>query len=141
MRGVRGDRGEVDDPAGAARDHLLGHRADQLDRRFQVDAQDALALFLGVVVDGNRVLHAGVVDQDVDLAERIDQLRNAGEVGKVVLDLAFEVQAQDAESRFRQGVGGGAADAARGAGDQRGFHASPGMVKPAALSSLISSFS
>ena len=88
--------------------------ASRLTRRIRLAA-------LGVVVDGNRGLHAGVVDQDVNLAERLDQLGNAGEVGQVVLDFALQIQPKDPQSGFRQGLGDGAADAARRAGDQRGL--------------------
>src|SRR6185503_18503711 len=74
--------------------------------------------------------------------ETVDQLRDPGKVGEVIGELALQVEAQDLEAGLLQRVGGGAADAARGAGDQRCLQpARPGMVKPAAFRSLISSCS
>jgi len=53
---------------------------------------------LGEGVVGIAVQDAGVVDQDVDLAERSDELRDAGQVPQVEDDLArVLVEGQDAE--------------------------------------------
>jgi len=65
------------------------------------------------------VENAGVVDEDVDLAERGDELRDAGEVREVVDDLArLLVQRKDAEAALLEECGRRLADALRGAGDQ-----------------------
>jgi hypothetical protein len=116
---------------------LFRESLDQGDRRFQVHPQDARALRVGVLADGDGVLHAGVVDEDVDLAERVDQRRDAPQVGQVVGDLALQVQLQDAYAGLLQRGGARLADAARGAGDERGDHASPGMEKPLCFNSVI----
>jgi len=84
------------------------------------------------------VKNAGVVDQDVDLAQRGDQLRNSGEIGEVVDDFArLLVQREDAEAALLEERGCRLADALRGAGDEDGLQARPGIVKPLARSSLI----
>jgi len=111
------DRGEVDDAPLAPRDHLLRHRPDQLHRRLGVDAQDAAAHLLGVTLDRHRVLHASVVDQDVNLAERVDQLRDSRKVREVVGNFTLKIESQDTQAGLLQRLGGGEADAARGAGD------------------------
>src|SRR5882762_8049229 len=64
--GVRregGDRRHTDDAAALSPDHLLREGADQLHRRFEVDAQDTPARFVRIAVDRDRGLHAGVVDK------------------------------------------------------------------------------
>ena len=117
---VGGDGREVDDPAGLARDHLLRQRTNQLDRRFEIHGEDAPSRFLGVAVDGDRSLHAGVIDEDVDLAERLGHSWDAGDVGKVVDDIArLAIEADDVTVGLAQRLGSGAADAARRAGDER----------------------
>ena len=77
-----------------------------------------------------------------------DQRRDTGEVGQVVDHLAgeclirkFAVKRQHPPARFLERARGGQADAAAGAGDERGFQASPGIEKLLALSSLINSSS
>jgi hypothetical protein len=88
---------------------------------------------------------ARVVDQDVDLAERRDERRDAGEVLEIVADAAGDrlpVQPVDPEAGLLEQAGGRGADALRRAGDEDRLQSfRPGMVKPAALSSVISSCS
>src|SRR5678816_1214113 len=85
---------------------------------------------------------AGVVDQHVDFAQRGDEFRDAGEIGEVVDDVArFLVQREDAEAALLEERGCRFADALRGAGDEDGLQARPGMLKPAPLRSRINSSS
>ena len=72
VRGVRvaflaGDRGDVDDPAVAARDHVRDHGAAGEEAAGQVDVDDAPP-DVGIELPGQAVAagDAGVVDQDVD---------------------------------------------------------------------------
>src|SRR4026207_255597 len=81
---------------------------------------------------------AGVVDQDVDLAQRRDQLWDAGEIGEVVDDVArFLVQREDAEAALLEERGCRFADALRGAGGEDCLQATPAMKKPLARNSVI----
>src|SRR6185436_12700876 len=74
ISGLADERGHVDDPTAAARDHVgeggLGHKK----RAGQVDRQHRVPVLVGhrrhSPVDGN----AGVVDQDVDPAVLVDDL-------------------------------------------------------------------
>jgi hypothetical protein len=62
---------------------------------------------------------AGVVDQDIDLAQRCDQLGDSGEISQVVDDVArLLVERQDAEPVLPEQRGSRGADALRGAGDE-----------------------
>src|SRR6267154_2821616 len=65
-----GDRGDVDDATVLALHHVRGERAAAQELAGEVDAQHALP-FLDWIVDGGQVQarDAGVVDEDVDLAE------------------------------------------------------------------------
>jgi hypothetical protein len=68
------DGGDVDDASGALSAHVwkdgLGHPHEAED----VDVEDALVLGDRAFSDGTRVAESGVVDQDVDAAERLDHL-------------------------------------------------------------------
>src|ERR1700761_5808327 len=136
------DRGDVDDAAEA----LLHHRAHDLARhaedRLQVGVVHRVPV--GVLHAHGEVVarDAGVVDQHVHAAvfldDAVDQRRHARGVVDVELDtLAAGVSGQRLGDRLRAGVAGGGADdteatrgellrdgtadAARGAGDQRGL--------------------
>ena len=50
---------------------------------------NAPAHLVGVTVDGDRVLHAGIVDEHIDIAEGGNELRNASKIGQVEADLVF----------------------------------------------------
>ena len=90
------------------------------------------------LVVGRAVEDAGVVDEDVDLAERSDQLRDAGQVSQVVDDVAgLLVQRENSEPALLEQRRGRLADALRGAGDENSLQTRPGMLKPLARSSLI----
>src|SRR6267378_7006118 len=99
--GVRregGDRRHIDDAAAFPLDHLLREGADQLHRRFEVDAQDALPRFFGVALDRDGRLHAGIVDEDVDGAERFDERRDALQVFKIICNTARLLRKRPVES-------------------------------------------
>src|SRR6185503_11856924 len=89
VRRVGGDGRQIYDSPLPAGNHSAGNGLNESDWRLEVDAQDAGALRVGVLVDRHRRLHAGVVDQHVDRAERLDQPRNAGEVGEVIDQVAL----------------------------------------------------
>jgi hypothetical protein len=134
--------GNVDDAARLALLHLRRDRLDQRHRRAQVDGEDLLYLRLGELIVRRAVEDAGVVDEDVDLAEGGDELGDAREIRQVIDDLArILVQREDAETALLEELGGRLADALRGAGDEDCLQVSPGMVKPAPLRSRISSSS
>ena len=88
VRGVRvaflaGDRRDVDDAAVTLLDHLRHDRAAGQERPDEVDLDDAPPDF-GVEFPGHAVAagDAGVVDEDVDAAVRIDgRFRRRGDVG------------------------------------------------------------
>ena len=96
MRGVgvaflAGDRGDVDDAAVFLREHRRHHRLAADEGAVEIDAQH-LAPFVEVgfphrLVDAG---DAGIVDEDVDLAERLQRLvaglLDRGEVGDVDLE-------------------------------------------------------
>ena len=62
--------GDVDDAPPFAALHLGHHGADGVERRGQVDGDDRVPLGDRESLDRLHVLDAGVVDEDVDLAER-----------------------------------------------------------------------
>ena len=62
-------RGDVDDASELARLHLRHHRFDQVECGEQVDREDCVPFVVGKLLDRRDVLDAGVVDDDVDLAE------------------------------------------------------------------------
>ena len=148
MPGEGGDRGDVDDAAGSC----AGASAAR-PRRSAPPAPRRLTVRISLLVRlGNRAVriaveHAGVVDQDVDLAEQLDQRGDAGEVragrrrrarrrlraGNVL------VQREDAQAALAEAPSRSPADAARGAGDQRrsSRRPGPGIEKPVAFSSVI----
>ena len=63
-------RGDVDDLAGAARDHVPRHRLADVEDRGDVGAHQPLEGVGREILERGAVLHAGVVDQDVDRARR-----------------------------------------------------------------------
>ena len=139
MAGEGGDRADVHDAPGFPLLHLRRNRLDERHRRAQVDGEDLLHLRFRELVVRRAVEHAGVVDEDVDLAERSDELRDAGEVSQVVDDVArLLVEREDAKAVLLEERRGRLADALRGAGDEDRLQTRPGMLKPLARSSLIS---
>jgi hypothetical protein len=76
---VGGARGDVDDLAGLARDHVRRDVLDHQERPAGIDCHHAIPRF-GVpfveIARMQRRIKRGVVDQDVDLAEAFDGLRD-----------------------------------------------------------------
>ena len=64
-------RGDVDDPAPALRAHQRQRRGGGVEGRGEVDRDDLVPLLGREVGDRRDVLDAGVVDQDVDAADRL----------------------------------------------------------------------
>src|SRR5215217_5562579 len=143
-----GDRGDVDDLA----EHLLaalalglrrlaqvgGGGADDAERDDRVDVEHALERVVGHLVDRGVDRVAGVVDDDVDLAPRVDRgldqlvgrpllgqvaavddglARDLG--GRLLGDVAVEVVDHDVRAVLAQQLGRRPADAARRSGDDR----------------------
>ena len=127
--------------ATAALAHMRQDRTRQHVRRAEVDRGDAIPLLDGHLVDADRLVDAGVVDQDVDTAqsrdERVDRLVDRGSVGDVesqrlgrvavgaelVARLAREVEQHVSGDDMHSGGGKLAADlgaeAARATGHER----------------------
>jgi hypothetical protein len=156
---VRGHRGEVDDAAPMAPAHAGQDGLRHQEARFQVDRDQFVPIPLGDLFDALHAGDAGVIHQDIDVAEfhadGIHQAIDAGASGDVGLD--GDTAAPEA-SDLRFGVlrvGGaspvidrhigacpgkchrdGAADAAAGAGDQGDFALQivhPSRVAPVGL--------
>src|SRR5215216_5444917 len=142
------DRGYVDDLA----EHLApllalllrrlaqvrGRGADHAERHHRVDVEHALERVVAHLVDRGVDRVAGVVDDDVDLAPRVDRglhervrgarLRQVARVddglardlgGRLLGDVAVEVVDHDVRAVLAQQLGRRPADAARRSGDDR----------------------
>ncbi len=94
-----------------------------------VDVEDLVPLFVGVVLDGADGSDAGVVDEDVQTAELFDGVAHGCPYGGVVRDVGreteqrcgelarVEVEHGDRRAAFRQCAGRGEPDAGGAAGD------------------------
>ena len=74
VAGLADDRGHVDDPAGAALDHVLDRGLGHEEGARQVDRDDLLPVLVGHLGHGPVDGDAGVVHQDVDPAVVVDHL-------------------------------------------------------------------
>src|SRR5262249_44896366 len=83
-------RGDVDDPAAAGARHGLYDGAAHQERAIEIDADDAVPFLdrKGVDVDtaGDRV-DAGIVDENVDAAERGERVGDAAADGCLIADV------------------------------------------------------
>src|SRR5712675_42670 len=96
MRGVgvaflAGDRGDVDDAAVILPDHVRDDRLAADERPVEIDAQDLAPLIeLGLPYRPVDAGNAGIVDENVDLAERLERriprLFDRGEIGDIDLE-------------------------------------------------------
>jgi hypothetical protein len=128
-------RGDVDDVAVAALEHGAGGELGAGDDGAQVDVEDLVDRLLGLLHERGERHDPGVVDQDLDRAERLGPGQERGE-GAAVGDVDHEalgaaadlgrglgghVVVEVADDHAGPGVGeppgGGQADAAAGAGD------------------------
>ena len=120
---------------------LRGRLGRQQDAE-HVDVEETVVVFLGHLLDGCEFVYAGIVDQDVELAERahrrLDQPMSLGCLGDVPLhgdglasvrrdrsddgvraSLARRIVDHDGCAVLRQRLGDGRADTLRGTGDDR----------------------
>ena len=135
-----GDRGDIDDAPGTAAHHVAQDAAGQDEHRGQVDGDDVVPLFVLHAHEQIVVGNAGIVDQDVDLAESLlrflAEFGHCGAVAEIARQhehAAAELAGESVElilvgARNRDGralcvqrLGDRPADAAGGAGDQRAF--------------------
>src|SRR5690606_10496831 len=63
---VAHDRADVDDLAAAASDHPLGYRLADGEDGSEVGGDDLVEPILGEILERSAMLHAGIVDEDVD---------------------------------------------------------------------------
>ncbi len=68
------ERGDVDDLAVAARDHVAGCELGELEGTGEVDLEDTVPVFERDLFRSGAVYGAGVVDEDVDAAQGGDDL-------------------------------------------------------------------
>jgi len=102
----------VDDPAPVARPHLRQHRADRVKRRRQIDRQHLIPFLRRESFDRLAVLDAGIVDQDIDLAQPVvgigDHRHDGGgvaHIGVVIKDRHGKFGRQTgAQFLYRRGV-------------------------------------
>ena len=66
-----GDRGDIDDPPGPAAHHVAQDAAGEHEHRGEVDGDDVVPLFVLHAHEQIVVGDAGIVDEDVDLAESL----------------------------------------------------------------------
>ena len=138
---------DVHDRAGAALLHGGKHRVRDREHAAQVDAQHEIPQALVGVDEVGEPVGAGVVDEHIDLAERLDSggdtgahragvghVEGAGEPVELAGDRAgaLQVEVPDRHARaFRgQPAGGGGSDTRRAAGDERGLALEPHRAKP-----------
>ena len=150
-RDPRADRGEVDDRAGAPRAHAGQHRLDRADGAEDVGVEELADGVVLALLDGGAVAVAGVVDQHVDAAEPLLGGRTAAVTWASSVTSSGRASAvsgwasarsdrrgvaggdDDVVAAREDGLGEGAAEAGRAAGDEPGGHGSPaslGEVKP-----------
>ncbi len=96
-------RGDVDDTSPAGGAHLRQRGSGGVKGRGQVDRDDRIPLLRRELVDRGNVLNAGVVDQDIAAACRLDQGAAFVRLGHVGLDIA-RLDAVFLGDGFRQGV-------------------------------------
>ena len=73
---ARHQRGDVDDLAAPARDHPARHRLSDEEHRGDVGRHHPLEHVLGKILERRAVLHAGIVDEDVDLPDFVLGVRD-----------------------------------------------------------------
>ncbi len=155
VAGLADDRGHVDDPAGAADDHVLDRGLGHVKGSGQVDRDDLLPVIVGHLGHGPVNGDPGVVHQDVDPAVLADHLMQhasavigaadvalmdgdplawivAGRAGQELLRglMTVPVAGRDMRALVGQFAADGGAYAAGAAGDQRHpalDHAGPGL--------------
>src|SRR2546428_3228716 len=135
------DGGDVHDHAAAPGDHLARDALQAEEDALAVDPHDAVPVLFGEIHDVGAARDAGVVDEDIDLAEGVDGLADhpvdalevadvgpegqalaaerADGVGRRLGGPLLEVDRYDVRAALRQGQRRRAADAARGTGDDR----------------------
>ena len=84
---ARRTRGDVDDPAPLARPHHGQHGLRAQERRFQVDRDGAVEIVLGQIIDAAHDRDAGIVDENVDRAERGSDLFDHRSHGRRLRDI------------------------------------------------------
>jgi hypothetical protein len=126
------DRADIDDAPFAALTHRRQHRVGHPDDAEQIDVEQGLHLGDRGLLRAADQTDTGVVDQQVDPSGLRENARNecvdgtvvghvAGQHGyafRAIFDRAATC-AEDSESRLRQGLGAGAADARGGSCDER----------------------
>src|SRR3954471_4178686 len=88
------DARHVDD--GAAALHVEEGLLGEMHRAHEVDAEHALPVLGGVLLELLEQHHAGIVDQDIELAEALEGLRDRGDHLALGAHVAFEAEHIDA---------------------------------------------
>ena len=105
------DRGNVDDFAGAFGQHVPAGELGEAEDAGEVDVDNRIPVFFGVVGGGRAADDAGVVDEDVDGAEVLDGFINKARADGGIAHIACQ------GNGFRAGFGdkflGGPGDAGR----------------------------
>src|SRR6266404_2272478 len=100
---LAGDRGDVDDDAAAAGNHLARHALQAEEHALAVDAHDAVPVGLGEIHDVRAPGDAGIVDQHIDAAERLDHAAHHLVDARQVADVGGQRQAPPAGGGDRRG--------------------------------------
>jgi hypothetical protein len=140
---MEGNRRDVHDVSGAARDHVRQHQLQAVVHTLEVDGLHLVPLLFGHSQERLTGVDAGIIDQNVDLAELLDggidcrsDLRGVADIAGEVLGPAsrrayglghrpisagIPIQQKNASPLRGEQPGDGLADSCGGAGDEGGL--------------------
>jgi hypothetical protein len=105
VSGLADDRGDVDDPARSALDHVRQHRLRHKERARQVDRDHLVPILVGHLQHGLVNRDAGVVDQDIEAAVLLDHVRHGapailGRADVALVDARLGAPAREFTQKF-----------------------------------------
>ena len=84
------DRADVDDAAGAARNHVPGDGLSDEERAAEVGVENGVPIVPGDVGGALADVAAGIVDEDIDLAKLMERVGDGGFDARLVADIEFD---------------------------------------------------